>query len=97
MTDPASSGVVRVRDLEATLEREGWLSGETFGSADACVLPYVLRLDHLAMSPLLDAGVRPKLRFRCPGVNGAAAKYEIGIPSVASSYRTNSPMAMQHR
>ena len=34
--------------------RGGWLSGGSFGLADAAVLPYVLRLDHLAMTPLLS-------------------------------------------
>ena len=36
-----------------------WLSGPDFGLADAAVLPYVLRLDHLAMTPLIDA--RPRV------------------------------------
>ena len=35
-----------------------WLSGDDFGLADAAVLPYVLRLDHLAMTPLIEA--RPR-------------------------------------
>jgi glutathione S-transferase len=38
-----------------------WLSGDFFGLADACALPYVLRLDHLAMAPLLAADIRPAL------------------------------------
>lgn len=41
-------------DLEAQLEPGAWLSGGAFGLADACVLPYVQRLAHLAMSPLID-------------------------------------------
>lgn len=36
-----------------------WLSGDAFGLADAAVLPYVLRLDHLAMTPLIEA--RPRV------------------------------------
>ena len=48
-------------DVEAALEPGGWLSGKSFGAADACVLPYVLRLDHLAMNALLEPGVRPNL------------------------------------
>jgi glutathione S-transferase len=46
---------------EASLEPGGWLSGESFGLADAGVLPYVLRLDHLAMTPLLSSDARPAL------------------------------------
>jgi glutathione S-transferase len=52
-------------DLLDSMEEElvpgAWLSGESFGLADACVLPYVLRLDHLAMDALLQPDVRPKV------------------------------------
>ncbi|MBW2279755.1 MAG: glutathione S-transferase family protein [Deltaproteobacteria bacterium] len=41
--------------MQASLAPDRWLSGDAFGLADAAVLPYVLRLDHLAMTPLLDA------------------------------------------
>ena len=37
----------------------GWLSGEAFGLADAGVLPYVLRLDHLFITSAIEA--RPKV------------------------------------
>ena len=50
-----------IDDMEASLPPGGWLSGEDFGLADAGVLPYVLRLDHLAMTPLLAAEVRPNV------------------------------------
>ncbi len=46
---------------EAALATQPWFSGSSFGLADAAVLPYVLRLDHLAMTPLLSAAVRPHL------------------------------------
>ena len=45
--------------MQEGLEPGAWLSGNDFGLADAAVLPYVLRLDHLAMTPLIDA--RPHL------------------------------------
>ena len=48
-------------DMSALLASNDWLSGESFGLADACMLPYVLRLDHLAMTPLLTSAVRPNL------------------------------------
>lgn len=48
-------------DMEAELEPGAWLSGPEFGLADAAALPYVLRLDHCAMTPLLDASARPNL------------------------------------
>jgi glutathione S-transferase len=53
--------VALLERLEATLEPGGWISGDSFGSADACALPYVLRLDHLAMSPLLERRARPNV------------------------------------
>jgi glutathione S-transferase len=46
---------------DGALAQRDWLSGNSFGLADACVLPYVLRLDHLAMAPLLSAASRPSL------------------------------------
>ena len=46
---------------ESVLQSQPWLSGESFGLADAAVIPYVLRLDHLAMTPLLSAEARPSL------------------------------------
>jgi glutathione S-transferase len=41
--------------MEVALPRSAWLSGRDFGLADAAALPYVLRLDHLAMTPLVEA------------------------------------------
>ena len=45
--------------MQADLLDRSWLAGEHFTLADAAALPYVMRLDHLAMSPLLVA--RPKV------------------------------------
>jgi glutathione S-transferase len=47
--------------MEASLAPGGWLSGAGFGLADAAALPYVLRLDHLAMTPLLAKPARPRV------------------------------------
>jgi glutathione S-transferase len=47
--------------MEEQLPPGGWLSGDRFGLADAAALPYVLRLHHLAMTPLLEKGVRPSV------------------------------------
>jgi glutathione S-transferase len=41
--------------MAATLEARPWLAGEDFSLADTAALPYVLRLDHLAMTPLIVA------------------------------------------
>ncbi len=45
-------------DMDAALADHACLAGDDWSLADACVLPYVLRLDHLAMTPLIDA--RPR-------------------------------------
>lgn len=44
--------------MQAYLDGSRWLSGRDFGLADAAALPYVLRLDTLSMTPLIDA--RPR-------------------------------------
>ena len=56
-----AGALARFIDLLDAVEASSgtWLSGETFGLADAAVLPYVMRLDHLAMTPLLEA--RPRV------------------------------------
>jgi glutathione S-transferase len=48
-------------DMERELADQAWLSGDRFGLADATLVPYVLRLEHCAMDPLLDASARPAL------------------------------------
>ena len=45
--------------MDEALEPGAWIAGESFGIADAGLLPYVLRLDHMAMTPLIEA--RPNL------------------------------------
>jgi glutathione S-transferase len=48
-------------EMEAALAGSRWLSGARFGLADATLLPYVLRLEHLAMDPLLEPGAHPRV------------------------------------
>jgi len=47
--------------MEVPLARDEWLSGDRFGLADAAALPYVLRLEHLAMTPPLEESARPRV------------------------------------
>jgi glutathione S-transferase len=47
--------------MQAQLMPGGWLSGDRFGLADAAALPYVLRLEHLAMTPLFSGSTRPRV------------------------------------
>ena len=50
-----------IDDMERSLATSAWISGDGFGLADATLLPYVLRLEHLGMDPLLDSSARPNL------------------------------------
>ena len=47
--------------MERELANRPWLSGERFGLADASLLPYVLRLEHLGLDPVIDPGTRPRV------------------------------------
>lgn len=47
--------------MEKDLESQPWLSGETFGLADATALPYVLRLEDLALEVLYAEETRPRV------------------------------------
>jgi glutathione S-transferase len=48
-------------DMDASLAGREWLAGDSWSLADACLTPYILRMDSLAMDPLLDAAKRPNL------------------------------------
>ncbi len=47
--------------MEVELEEASWLPGPGFGLADASLLPYVLRLEHLGLDPLLAPSARPRV------------------------------------
>ncbi|MFK7898621.1 MAG: glutathione S-transferase family protein [Myxococcota bacterium] len=44
---------------ESDLAQHRWLAGNQYSLADAATLPYILRLDHLAMMPMIES--RPRL------------------------------------
>jgi glutathione S-transferase len=48
-------------DMEQSLGEGPWLAGETLSLADAAAMPYVVRLDHLAMNALLAKDARPRV------------------------------------
>ena len=61
---PEFAGALRtmvglLQEMEVALQQVAWLSGEGFGLADAALLPYALRLDQLAMTPVIES--RPNL------------------------------------
>lgn len=43
-----------IANMAATLKSDPWLAGQTYSLADAALLPYVLRLSHLAMEWIWD-------------------------------------------
>jgi len=45
-------------DMNTALATSPWLTGAAFGLADAAALPYVLRLEHLAMTKAIDDRTR---------------------------------------
>jgi glutathione S-transferase len=47
--------------METALGAQPWLTRDRFGLADAAALPYVLRLDHLAMTSLFSGATRPRV------------------------------------
>jgi glutathione S-transferase len=65
-----------VDEMEASLEPGGWFAGEAFGLADAALFPYVLRLDHLAMTAVIEA--RPRVAAWYQQVQGLPA-YESAV------------------
>lgn len=69
--------------MEARLRAGSWLGGDGFGLTDAAALPYVLRLEHLAMDRLFSGGVRP-------GVAGWLARVK-ARPSFASAVTAWAP------
>ena len=65
--------------MQADLSMRKWLAGDRFTLADAAALPYVMRLDHLAMTPLLSA--RPMLADWYQRVQ-ARPSFETAVSSV---------------
>ena len=43
------------------MPKDGWLSGDSFGLADATVVPYITRMEHLALGEILDKTYSPRL------------------------------------
>lgn len=79
--------------MEADFAKRAWLSGERFGLADATLLPYVLRLEHLAMDPLLDRTARPRVADWLARVKAlpsyATAVEAWAVPAAVEMMRSN--------
>ncbi|MCY4551135.1 MAG: glutathione S-transferase family protein [Defluviicoccus sp.] len=52
--DAVMAFVGMLGDMQAALEHGPWLAGQTFSLADACIAPYVERLDRLGLAPMWD-------------------------------------------
>jgi len=68
-----------------------WIAGEGFGLADACALPYVLRLEHLAMDGAIAA--RPRAadwleRLKARPCYGPAVESQL-VPPIVAMFRAN--------
>ena len=57
--DALEAFVIALDRMETALGAHPWLAGDAFTLADAAALPYVLRVDHLSMTPLIEG--RPQL------------------------------------
>ncbi len=79
--------------MEAELASQRWLSGARFGLADATLLPYVLRLEHLGMDPLLDSKARPRVADWLSRVKAlpsyATAVEAWAVPAAVEMMRSN--------
>jgi glutathione S-transferase len=68
---------------EGDLADRSWLAGDAFTQADAAALPYVLRLDHLSMTPLVEA--RPRVADWYARVQ-ARKSFEVAITSILPAF-----------
>jgi glutathione S-transferase len=74
----------RVLDaMQADLADRPWLAGDAFTQADAAALPYVLRLDHLSMTPLVEA--RPRVADWYARVQ-ARKSFEVAITAILPAF-----------
>ncbi len=93
MAPAVQTFVAMLDEMERSLADGPWLAGDELSLADACVLPYVLRLDHLAMTPLLGADVRPRVAnwyARLQARPSYAAAVTAFVPEfVVEMFRTN--------
>jgi glutathione S-transferase len=83
--------------MEAELAGQRWLSGARFGLADATLLPYVLRLEHLAMDPLIECEARPRVADWLGRVKAlpsyATAVEAWAVPAAVEMMRSNGKAA----
>jgi glutathione S-transferase len=69
--------------MQTDLADQCWLAGDDFTQADAATLPYVMRLDHLAMTPLVEA--RPRVADWYARVQ-ARKSFEVAITSILPAF-----------
>ncbi len=77
--------VAMLDDMEASLADAPWLAGDALSLADACVFPYVLRLDHLSMAPLFGAEARPRVADWYARIQ-ALPSYEAAVTAFVPDY-----------
>jgi len=83
--------------MEAELTGQRWISGARYGLADATLLPYVLRLEHLAMDPLIERSARPRVADWLGRVKAlpsyATAVEAWAVPAAVEMMRSNGKAA----
>lgn len=50
-----------LRKMDADLTEHEWLAGDSFSLADTAMIPYVMRMDMLSMSPIWSGGRLPRV------------------------------------
>ena len=60
--DALKTFISMLDSMEAVLADSKWLNGDTPSLADASVMPYVVRLEHMALGRLFEGTTRPNVR-----------------------------------
>ncbi len=87
MKDAIHTFLSMLDDMQTSLEGQDYLAGEDFSLADAAVIPYVLRLDSLAMTPFIEERApvaRWFDRVRARGSYDAAITQIVPAPLIAA-------------
>lgn len=91
MRDAVAAFIGLLDRMQAKLEGRAWICGDRFGLADACALPYVLRLEHLALGDLIEA--RPRVAKWFAGIQALdsyPAMISDALPAViVAMFRSN--------
>ncbi len=77
--------VALFKDMEKRLHENTWLAGPDISLADIAAMPYVLRIDHLGLTPMIEDSGLPKLAAWYDRVK-ARPSFDIGVAKYAPSF-----------